>query len=60
MAAGGETRLGATTSDWRVWEGGETGDNRPVTILTPRRRQRSGGAANGRGAAAMATAARAS
>jgi hypothetical protein len=54
--ASGETWLGATVSDLRAWEGGETGDNQPVMILTPRqnsggglRRQRSGKAASGRG-----------
>jgi hypothetical protein len=59
MAVGGETRLGTTASDWRAREGGETGDKRPVMILTPRwsfcgglRRQRSGGAAERRAAGA--------
>jgi hypothetical protein len=52
MVAGGETRLRAMASDSRAREGREIGDNRPVTILTPRRSsggslrwQRSGGTA---------------
>jgi hypothetical protein len=54
-------RLGMMASDLRSREDGETGDNRPVMILTPRRssgsglrRQRSGGLASGRGVEAAA------
>jgi hypothetical protein len=59
MAAGGDAQLGMMASDWRAREGGETGDNWPVMIFTPRRsfcgslrRQRSSGAAERRAAGA--------
>jgi hypothetical protein len=59
--AGGEMWLGVTASDLHAREGGETGDNRLVMILTPRRgfgggllRKRSGGAVSGQGVEAAA------